>query len=142
MSINNLIAREIERQNNLPSGSYAPVGQFADINITVLDENNTIKDRIANAVESADQIVYPGKVVFIYNAFSDTPAFYSKPINNPTIADLQKSLDDGLSATEDHRDFLEELVVIGHLDSYLKAVMIENSPTTTDAIFINLETCS
>lgn len=145
MNTSTLISRKIEHNDNLPAGSYKPKG-IIENNLCrrILDEWQQYKTLDFLDIESLDTVIVEGNVSFVYSAFNDNPAYYSKPIENPTIVDIQKALDIGLSSTEDKRaSYLETLLVLTDLTGYCKMALIENLPEQTkDVIYVVLETGS
>lgn len=131
-----LIARQIETNNNLTKGSYQPKGQITEIDILTPGSGHQ-----SESIESAEQVIYQGNVIFVFNDFSDTDVYYSPVITNPTVAQLQEQLDNGIKATESFRTFLETLMVLDNIDKYIEVACIENEPETKNAIFIVMETC-
>jgi hypothetical protein len=145
MNTGTLISRQIEHNDNLPAGSYIPIGIILNTPfIRILDEWQQYKTLDFIDMESLDTVIVEGNVSFVYSAFNDNPAYYSKPVENPTIVDIQKALDCGLSSTEDKRvNYLDSLLVLTDLTGYCKMALIENLPEQTkDVIYVVLETGS
>jgi uncharacterized protein YvpB len=145
MRLMKLITNAIEAKFNLPADSYETIGRINDLDFAFLsDDNSSIDNRTGTSIEELNQVVYEGSVVFMYNAFNDEDTYFSKPILNPTVLDLQKSLDDGLKFTDStHSIFLEELVVVkNNFDDYLTKSLVENKPKLENVVLINMETGS
>ncbi len=147
MSTTQLIARAIEKRDNLETQSFQPVADIPSdidlVDLIGLKRNESTYRSIA--VDAADKQVFQGKVVFMHDAFSDDPPYFHPSVENPTMMDLLVALNTGLIVNEDeHHCFLETLEIICEPNKFFDSPMYEGVeiPELNGATLINMQTGS
>lgn len=141
MSISLLIAREIEKKLTLDKNSYQTTGVIP----SELSFYSCNSERNYLHIDSLDTPIFQGKVVFMYDSFTEKGIYFHEEIINPTVIDLQIALDKGIIFSErlDHV-YLEDLNVIQDKKKFFALDIFDGIkiPDFGDAQIISLETGS
>lgn len=141
MSISLLIAREIEKKLTLDKNSYQTTGVIpSELSFYSSDTERSYLD-----IDSLDTPIFQGKVVFMYDSFTEKGIYFHEEIINPTVIDLQLALDKGIIFSERlGHVYLEDLNVIKDKKKFFSLDIFDGIeiPDFGDAQIISLETGS
>jgi len=125
-------------------GSIKPLAHFSSIILCLKGQDEP--EYKEYDITKTDQVLMTGMVVFVYASyfFGNGKVYFSEPIKNPTVMDLQESIDSGLALSKDTKHiYLEMLQEIDNKLDFFDMIEIPfDEKRFKDCRIISLETGS